>query len=73
MQAVIQAISNASIFTGEELLENHALVIEDCLISRLLPRDQLPVDLATTHDLDGGRVVPRSLRQAFSEPGGPAC
>jgi N-acetylglucosamine-6-phosphate deacetylase len=55
---VIQVISNGQIFTGEELLENHALVIEDRLISRLLPQDQLPADLATTHDLAGGLLIP---------------
>ena len=58
MQAVTQVISNGQIFTGEELLENHALVIEDQLICRLMPQHQLPADLATTHDLDGGLLIP---------------
>jgi N-acetylglucosamine-6-phosphate deacetylase len=55
---VTQVISNGRIFTGVELLENHALVIEDQLICRLMPQDQLPADLATTFDLDGGLLIP---------------
>jgi N-acetylglucosamine-6-phosphate deacetylase len=55
---VIQVISNARIFTGEALLENHALVIEDQLISCVMRRDRLPADLTTTLDLNGGLLIP---------------
>jgi N-acetylglucosamine-6-phosphate deacetylase len=67
---VTQVIGNARIFTGEELLENHALVIEGQAISALLPQSDLPADLSLTLDLDGGLIVPGFIDLQVNGGGG---
>ena len=41
-----QAYTNATIFTGETFLENHAVIVNDGLIEAVIPKENLPADCA---------------------------
>lgn len=51
------AYINARVFTGEEFLEDHAVVIADNKISAVIPVDTLPASMAT-RDLQGRTLAP---------------
>ena len=55
--AMDQALINASIFTGEERLENKALLISDGKIHSIVEPEQIPVGFKIT-DLKGFMIAP---------------
>jgi len=52
------ALINGRIYTGHDILDNHAVVIADGLIDRVCPVEDLPANIET-----------RSLEGAFLAPG----
>jgi N-acetylglucosamine-6-phosphate deacetylase len=62
------ALTGCRIFTGEEFLEDHAVVIEDERIRAVLPRTDLPdIDI---HDLGGGLLAPGFIDVQVNGGGG---
>lgn len=53
-----KAIVNATVFNGEDLFEDHAVVIDGKIIDDVLPRQDLAADIAIERDLQGGLLVP---------------
>ncbi|MEO6915027.1 MAG: N-acetylglucosamine-6-phosphate deacetylase [Chitinophagaceae bacterium] len=52
-----EAFYNCRIYTGSEVLENAAVIIEDGIIADLIPADQLPDEIRKT-DLNGLNLAP---------------
>ncbi len=63
------AYINAPIFTGEDWLENHAVIVADEVIEAVMPRDKLPTDM-TVEDAQGKRIVPGFLDLQIYGAGG---
>lgn len=64
-----QALVGARIFTGEQFLESHALVIRGEIIESLLPRASLPNDVARV-ELNGGVIAPGFIDLQVNGGGG---
>jgi N-acetylglucosamine-6-phosphate deacetylase len=47
----MQIFSAAAIFTGKEWLQNHAVIISDGIIEKIVPQTELDVDSGTGNDL----------------------
>jgi N-acetylglucosamine-6-phosphate deacetylase len=63
------ALVNGRIFTGHEILDNHAVVIADGLIERVCPRDAL--DAAIAHqDVAGAFIAPGFIDLQLNGCGG---
>lgn len=65
-----QAIINAHIFTGEALLNDHALIFENGLIKALLPQSQLPGSVAIADDLADHCLIPGFIDLQVNGGGG---
>jgi len=64
-----QALVGARIFTGDEFLENHALVIHGEIIENIIPVAMLPADIAPVH-LAGGVLAPGFIDLQVNGGGG---
>ncbi|WP_314413981.1 N-acetylglucosamine-6-phosphate deacetylase [Pantoea septica] len=63
------ALVNGRIYTGHEILDNHAVVIADGLIERVCPRDALPADIAL-RDVSGALIAPGFIDLQLNGCGG---
>ncbi|MCG7364980.1 N-acetylglucosamine-6-phosphate deacetylase [Pantoea tagorei] len=63
------ALVNGRIYTGHEILDNHAVVIADGLIERVCPRDALPADIAL-RDVAGALIAPGFIDLQLNGCGG---
>lgn len=63
------ALVNGRIYTGHEVLDNHAVVIADGLIARVCPRDALPADTAL-RDVSGALIAPGFIDLQLNGCGG---
>ncbi|MDT0174609.1 N-acetylglucosamine-6-phosphate deacetylase [Enterobacter sp. BRE11] len=63
------ALVNGRIYTGHEILDNHAVVITDGLIERVCPRDALPADIAL-RDVSGALIAPGFIDLQLNGCGG---
>jgi len=63
------ALVNGRIYTGHEILDNHAVVIADGLIERVCPRDALPADI-TLRDVSGALIAPGFIDLQLNGCGG---
>jgi len=63
------ALVNGRIYTGHEVLDNHAVVIADGLIARVCPRDALPADMAL-RDVSGALIAPGFIDLQLNGCGG---
>ncbi len=55
---VNSAVVNCRVFTGEELLLEHAVIIKNELIASVVPKQLVPSDITTQYDLQGETLVP---------------
>ena len=51
------ALVNGRIYSGHEILNNHAVVVADGLIARVCPRESLPADIEQ-RDMAGAMIAP---------------
>lgn len=63
------ALTNGRIFTGHEILDNHAVVIADGLIERVCALDELPAGVAT-RDVNGALIAPGFIDLQLNGCGG---
>ncbi|WP_158780565.1 N-acetylglucosamine-6-phosphate deacetylase [Pantoea sp. BAV 3049] len=63
------ALTNGRIFTGHEILDNHAVVISDGLIERVCALDELPAGVAT-RDVNGALIAPGFIDLQLNGCGG---
>lgn len=54
---VMYALTHCRIFTGHEILDDHALIVADGLIDRLCPLAELPPTIEQ-RDLNGATLAP---------------
>lgn len=55
------ALTHCRIYTGHQILDDHAIVINDDTIESVCPESDLPAPLPR-HDLNGASVAPRLYR-----------
>lgn len=65
-----EALINGQIFTGENLLADHAVIIDGGSIAAIQPQSQLPAHISTTHDLKGATLVPGFIDLQVNGGGG---
>lgn len=65
----VQALVGARIFTGDEFLENHALVVQGEIIEAIIPVEELSPDISCSH-LDGGVLSPGFIDLQVNGGGG---
>lgn len=63
------ALTNGRVFTGHEILENHAVVIKDGLIERVCAADELPADIER-RDTGGAIIAPGFIDLQLNGCGG---
>lgn len=63
------ALTNGRIYTGHELLDNHAVVISDGMIDRVCARDALPARVAL-RDVNGALIAPGFIDLQLNGCGG---
>jgi len=63
------ALTHCRIFTGHEILDDHALVVADGLIERLCPQAELPADIEQ-RSLNGALLAPGFIDVQLNGCGG---
>ncbi|GAB3526182.1 N-acetylglucosamine-6-phosphate deacetylase [Photobacterium alginatilyticum] len=63
------ALTNCRIFTGSDVLNNHAVIIDGVNIHAICPADELPQDIETL-DLDGANLTPGFIDLQLNGCGG---
>lgn len=66
----MKALINGHVFDGEQLLRDHAVLVDAGKIVDVIPQHQLPVDVAIESDLDGGYLVPGFIDLQVNGGGG---
>jgi N-acetylglucosamine-6-phosphate deacetylase len=64
------ALVNGRIFTGEQWLDNHALIIQDDSIAAIVPQHELPAEIAERFDLQGMSLLPGLVDTQVNGGGG---
>jgi len=63
------ALTHGRIFTGYEVLDNHAVVIANGLIDRVCRLEELPADI-TRRDVNGALIAPGFIDLQLNGCGG---
>ena len=63
------ALTQGRIYTGYEVLDQHAIIIKDGLIDRICPQAELPADIET-RDVDGALIAPGFIDLQLNGCGG---
>lgn len=63
------ALTHCRIYTGHDILDNHAVIMANGKIDRVCPIDELPGDI-TTHDLKGANLAPGFIDLQLNGCGG---
>lgn len=63
------ALVNGRIYSGHEILDNHAVVVADGLIARVCPRESLPADIEL-RDMAGAIIAPGFIDLQLNGCGG---
>jgi len=63
------ALTNGRIYTGHEILDNHAVIIADGLIERVCAKDELPAEVAT-RNVNGALIAPGFIDLQLNGCGG---
>ena len=63
------ALTHGRIYTGHEVLDNHAVVIADGMIERVCPLEALPAG-TDTHDVNGALIAPGFIDLQLNGCGG---
>ena len=63
------ALTNCKIYTGSDVLDNHAVIIDGVNIHSVCPVAELPTDLKPV-DLDGSTVSPGFIDLPQTDSGG---
>ena len=63
------ALVNGRIYSGHEVLDNHAVVVADGRIARVCPREALPVDIEQ-RDMAGANIAPGFIDLQLNGCGG---
>ena len=64
------ALVNSRIFTGEQWLDNHAVIIDGDIISEICAANNLPAKVTHTIDLSGERLIPGLIDTQVNGGGG---
>ena len=64
------ALVNGTIFTGEQWLSNHVLIIEGEKITAICNMNELPREIESTIDLEGKRLLPGLIDTQVNGGGG---
>lgn len=64
------ALVNGRIFTGEQWLDNHALIIQGDSIAAIVPQHELPAEIAECFDLQGMSLLPGLVDTQVNGGGG---
>lgn len=67
---ITQIICNGLIFTGDSLLEGHAVVISEGTVAGIVPQHDAPTDAAARYDLEGGTLIPGFIDLQVNGGGG---
>jgi N-acetylglucosamine-6-phosphate deacetylase len=63
------ALTNCRIFTGDDILENHAVIVDGVQISAICPSDDIPAEI-TRIDLNGANLSPGFIDLQLNGCGG---
>jgi N-acetylglucosamine-6-phosphate deacetylase len=67
---MLSVFYNGTIFTGEEVLTSHALIINNDKISKIIPISDIPENIANRYDLKGQTLVPGFIDMQVNGGGG---
>jgi N-acetylglucosamine-6-phosphate deacetylase len=67
---MLSVFYNGSIFTGEEVLTSHALIIDKDQVSEIIDVDDIPESITNRYDLKGNMLVPGFIDLQVNGGGG---
>ena len=67
---MIKAIVNGQVFNGDRLLNDHAILINNGVVTEVVRQDQLPAKTNIAHDLKGNYLIPGFIDLQVNGGGG---